>query len=78
MYQANHNKAQTPSNGEDALEVVRQLMQSGIDVIVLDSIAGLVPTTVVEEEFSYNQMELVGPKGKVLLDTNGRLFWWGI
>ena len=31
-----------------------------------------------EEEFSYNQMELVGPKGKVLLDTNGRLFWWGI
>ena len=45
-----------PSNGEDALEVVRQLMQSGIDVIVLDSIAGLVPTTVVEEEFSYNPM----------------------
>jgi recombination protein RecA len=31
-------------------------MQSGIDVIILDSIAGLVPTTVVEEEFSYNPM----------------------
>ena len=31
-----------------------------------------------EEDFSYNQMELVGPKGKVLFDTDGRLFWWGI
>ena len=31
-------------------------MQVGIDVIVLDSIAGLVPTAVVEEEFSYNPM----------------------
>ena len=29
-------------------------MQAGVDVIVLDSIAGLVPTTVAEEEFSYN------------------------
>ena len=32
-------------------------MQVGIDVIVLDSIAGLVPTAVVEEEFSYKPME---------------------
>tara|TARA_R110000824_G_scaffold363647_1_gene551704 strand:+ start:9897 stop:10838 length:942 start_codon:yes stop_codon:yes gene_type:complete len=45
-----------PSNGEDAFEVARQFMQSGIDVIILDSIAGLVPTTVVQEEFSYNPM----------------------
>ena len=45
-----------PANGEDALEVVRELMQSGIDVIILDSIAGLVPTAVVQEEFSYNPM----------------------
>ena len=45
-----------PTNGEDAFAIVREMMQVGIDVIVLDSIAGLVPTTVVEEEFSYNPM----------------------
>ena len=43
-----------PTNGEEALDIVRDLMQAGVDVIVLDSIAGLVPTTVAEEEFSYN------------------------
>ena len=45
-----------PTNGEEALDNVRELMQAGVDVIVLDSIAGLVPTTVAEEEFSYNPM----------------------
>ena len=45
-----------PTNGEEALDTVRDLMQAGVDVIVLDSIAGLVPTTVAEEEFSYNPM----------------------
>ena len=45
-----------PTNGEDALTIVREMMQAGVDVIVLDSIAGLVPTAVVEEEFSYNPM----------------------
>jgi len=45
-----------PVNGEEAMDMVRELMQSGVDVIVLDSIAGLVPTNVVEEEFSYNPM----------------------
>ena len=45
-----------PTNGEDALTIAREMMQLGVDVIVLDSIAGLVPTTVVEEEFSYNPM----------------------
>tara|TARA_R110000744_G_scaffold273606_2_gene386806 strand:- start:244 stop:1185 length:942 start_codon:yes stop_codon:yes gene_type:complete len=43
-----------PTNGEEALDIVRTLMQNGVDVIVLDSIAGLVPTVVAEEEFSYN------------------------
>ena len=43
-----------PTDGEEALDTVRDLMQAGVDVIVLDSIAGLVPTTVAEEEFSYN------------------------
>ena len=45
-----------PVNGEEAMDIIRELMQVGIDVIVLDSIAGLVPTAVVEEEFSYNPM----------------------
>ena len=45
-----------PINGEEAMDTVRELMQMGIDVIILDSIAGLVPTAVVEEEFSYNPM----------------------
>ena len=45
-----------PTNGEDAFAIAREMMQAGIDVIVLDSIAGLVPTAVVEEEFSYNPM----------------------
>ena len=45
-----------PTNGEEALDIVRKLMHSGVDVIILDSIAGLVPTTVAEEEFSYNPM----------------------
>ena len=45
-----------PTNGEDAFTIAREMMQLGVDVIVLDSIAGLVPTTVVEEEFSYNPM----------------------
>jgi recombination protein RecA len=45
-----------PTNGEEAFERVREMMVAGVDVIVLDSIAGLVPTAVVEEEFSYNPM----------------------
>jgi recombination protein RecA len=45
-----------PTNGEDAFKTIRALMQAGVDVIVLDSIAGLVPTAVAEEEFSYNPM----------------------
>ena len=45
-----------PTNGEAALNTARALMQAGVDIIVLDSIAGLVPTAVQEEEFSYNPM----------------------
>jgi len=45
-----------PINGEDALGTVKDLMRNGVDVIVLDSIAGLVPTAVTEEDFSYNPM----------------------
>ena len=40
-----------PTSGEKALEVVRTLMDAKVDVIVLDSIAGLVPEAVMEEGF---------------------------
>ena len=43
-----------PSSGEKALETVRKLMDAKVDVIVLDSIAGLVPEAVMEEGFDYN------------------------
>ena len=45
-----------PSSGEKALETVRKLMDAKVDVIVLDSIAGLVPEAVMEEGFDYNPM----------------------
>jgi len=45
-----------PVNGEEALDTVRELMRNGVDVIVLDSIAGLVPTAVHDEDFAYSPM----------------------
>ena len=45
-----------PTHGEDALNTIRALMDSGIDVIVLDSIAGLVPTDMADKEFGYSPM----------------------
>ena len=45
-----------PVNGEQALDTVRELMRNGVDVIVLDSIAGLVPTAMHDEDFSYSPM----------------------
>ena len=45
-----------PATGEDAFSTIRGLMQDGVDIIVLDSIAGLVPSVVLDEEFSYNPM----------------------
>jgi len=43
-----------PINGEEAMDITRDLMREGVSVIVLDSIAGLVPTAVQNEDFSYN------------------------
>ena len=53
-----------PTTGEQAFGIARRLMQAGVGVVVLDSIAGLVPSAVMEppktksaeEEFSYNPM----------------------
>ncbi len=49
-----------PANGEEALEVARAMLQAGVAVVVLDSIAGLVPTQVAEEEFGYNPVAWQG------------------
>ena len=53
-----------PTTGEEAFGIARRLMQAGVGVVVLDSIAGLVPSAVMEppktknseEEFAYNPM----------------------
>jgi recombination protein RecA len=45
-----------PTSGEEAMDTIRELMRAGVDVIVLDSIAGLVPTAIHNEDFSYSPM----------------------
>lgn len=43
-----------PDSGEEAMDTIRELMKAGVDIIVLDSVAGLVPMAVHDEDFSYN------------------------
>lgn len=45
-----------PTTGEEAFDLIRKMMVNQVDIIVLDSVAGLVPTAVQEEDFSYNPM----------------------
>tara|TARA_R110000824_G_scaffold135676_3_gene299053 strand:- start:3109 stop:4050 length:942 start_codon:yes stop_codon:yes gene_type:complete len=45
-----------PTTGEEAMEHIREAMIAGFEVIVLDSIAGLVPSNVSVEDFGYNPM----------------------
>jgi len=45
-----------PTTGEEAFETVREMMDNGVDLVVLDSMAGLVPSAVYEETFGYNPM----------------------
>jgi len=47
-----------PTSGEEALGTIKELMRAGIDVIVLDSIAGLVPSDVQDNEkgFEFSPM----------------------
>ena len=47
-----------PTTGEEAMEHIREAMMAGFEVIVLDSIAGLVPSNVSVEDFGYNPMAL--------------------
>ena len=46
----------TPNSGEEAFDHIRSLMKHGVSIIVLDSIAGLVPASVSDENFGYNPM----------------------
>lgn len=43
-----------PTSGEEAMDTAKSLANAGIDLIVLDSIAGLVPAQNMEEEFAFN------------------------
>jgi recombination protein RecA len=45
-----------PESGEQAFETIVEMMNAGVDVIVLDSIAGLVPAQNLDEDFSFNPM----------------------
>jgi len=45
-----------PTTGEEAFETMREMMQQKLSLVVVDSIAGLVPSAVHEESFSYNPM----------------------
>ena len=45
-----------PTTGEEVFNTIRKLMVEGVDVIVLDSIAGLVPTNIMDNDFSHSPM----------------------
>ena len=45
-----------PKSGEKAFETARAFMKAGVDLVVMDSMAGLVPDAVNDEDFSYNPM----------------------
>src|ERR1700689_2257017 len=50
-----------PDNGEQALEIVETLVQSGaIDVLVIDSVAALVPRAEIEGEMGAPQRGFLG------------------
>ena len=43
-----------PISGEEAMDNIRKLLDAAFDVVVLDSVAGLVPHKNLDEGFSYN------------------------
>lgn len=45
-----------PTSGEEAFDTIESLMDAGVDLIVLDSLAGIVPKVVLNEDFGYNPM----------------------
>src|SRR5438094_3605578 len=60
-----------PDNGEQALEIVEVLIRSGgVDVVVVDSVAALVPKAEIEGEMGEAQM---GLQGRLMSPGVGRL-----
>ena len=47
-----------PSNGEEALEITNMLVDSGIDILVVDSVAALVPKAEIEGEMGDSHIGL--------------------
>ena len=45
-----------PESGEVAFDIIRELMRAKIDLVVLDSVAALVPTALNEENLSHSPM----------------------
>ena len=45
-----------PANGEEGLNLTSSALKESVDIVVIDSFAGLVPETVEEEDFGYNPM----------------------
>lgn len=43
-----------PTTGEEAFDLIKEMMEAGVDLVIMDSIAGVVPSTVQDESFSYN------------------------
>lgn len=43
-----------PTTGEEVFSLIKNLMGDGVNLIVLDSIAGVVPSSMDDEDFSYN------------------------
>jgi recombination protein RecA len=62
-----------PDNGEQALEIVEMLIRSnGVDVVVVDSVAALVPRAEIEGEMGEAQMGLQAMFGNPETTTGGR------
>ena len=49
-----------PTTGEDAFDVLQVLMDNNFGIIILDSIAGIIPANVAEEGFDYTPMAWQG------------------
>ena len=45
-----------PTSGEEAIDATRMLLQSGIDIVILDSLAGLMPKDNLENDSTYTPM----------------------
>lgn len=45
-----------PTSGEEAIDATRSMLQAGIDIVILDSLAGLMPKDNIDNDASYTPM----------------------